>query len=451
MIEFACFHNGTSDLPPKRGANGYWYNDGSLGEVHQAAQRELHSQVRQGVLAEQLGFKYWFQTEHHFQAEGAERNSVSLLVEAAIAAQTSTIRLGQMANIVPWWHPLRLAEYAAGLDVLSNGRLEFGVGRGYSPREGEVWGHLLGASIQDQEKNRSWYEESIELIKRAWTEDSFSFHGEFFQIPPSWTKWGHAQSEAFYADPKVQRLEQALKLGAPDGTGGPAVVATTQTLREVSVFPQPLQKPYPQMWTPVTSDRSVRYAAEQGMNAFFSAEPNANLRRKLAIYYDAAEEAGWPDRHDLGEFKFGWDAERKRGVVPCRMIHVTDPGVGDPKRAADAVNLMFSYHSAFGVLKSLADEHGNEPAPGDYFDAVTKSGVALYGSTQQVIDGIMTIKEECGYDEFLLTAWFETQGFATEEIETQMHHFAENIMPVLRRECGSDISLNGSVAQAAAV
>jgi alkanesulfonate monooxygenase SsuD/methylene tetrahydromethanopterin reductase-like flavin-dependent oxidoreductase (luciferase family) len=85
-----------------------------------------------------------------------------------------------MANILPWWHPIRVAEQAAMLDVISGGRLEFGIGRGYQPREAEVFGRPYGATIQDQERNRSYYHEAYEIIMKAWTQPSFSHHGEFF-------------------------------------------------------------------------------------------------------------------------------------------------------------------------------------------------------------------------------------------------------------------------------
>ena len=110
-------------------------NDGDLAATHTSAQRTIVNQVRQGILAEQLGFDYWFQTEHHFQPEGAELSPNPLLSEGAIASRTRRIRLGQAANIVSWWHPIRIAEQAAMLDVISGGRPEFGIGRGYQPRE----------------------------------------------------------------------------------------------------------------------------------------------------------------------------------------------------------------------------------------------------------------------------------------------------------------------------
>ncbi|MBI3326489.1 MAG: LLM class flavin-dependent oxidoreductase [Nitrospinae bacterium] len=97
---------------------GVVVNDGTLADVHASAQRVLVNQVRQGILAERLGFDYFFMTEHHFQPEGAEFSPNPLLTETAIAAQTKRIRLGQAANILTWWHPIRIAEQAAMLDVI---------------------------------------------------------------------------------------------------------------------------------------------------------------------------------------------------------------------------------------------------------------------------------------------------------------------------------------------
>src|SRR2546430_909945 len=78
MIEFAIFHNGACDLPLARSPEGYVYNKGSLAQRHASGQRGVAAQVREAVLADALGFDYWFQTEHHFQIDGNERNSATL-------------------------------------------------------------------------------------------------------------------------------------------------------------------------------------------------------------------------------------------------------------------------------------------------------------------------------------------------------------------------------------
>src|SRR2546428_4886843 len=193
-IEIGIFHNGASDLKAVTTPNGVVVNDCSLEEVHRCYHRVLVGQVRQGILAARLGYDYWFMTEHHFMPEGPEFSPSPLLTEAAIASQTKRIRFGQMANILPWWHPLRVAEQAAMLDVISGGRLEFGIGRGYQPRENETFGRNYGSTIQDQERNRASFEEAYELLMKCWTEDSFAHHGENFSVPPSYTKWHHAQT-----------------------------------------------------------------------------------------------------------------------------------------------------------------------------------------------------------------------------------------------------------------
>src|SRR5262249_31009958 len=153
----------------------------------------------------------------------------------AIAANTKRIRFGQAANIISWWHPIRIAEQAAMLDVISGGRVEVGIGPGYPPRGKEnVWWADC-STISGQERNRAYYEEAYEIILKAWTQPSFAHHGQFYTIPPTYTKWNHQQTMAYFSMAKVERrLEDVLKLGAPDlyAAGNP-VQATTTTLKEI--------------------------------------------------------------------------------------------------------------------------------------------------------------------------------------------------------------------------
>jgi hypothetical protein len=88
MLEIGVFHNGASSLPVITTKDGVTLNDGTLAEVHQAAQQTLVNQVRQGILAEKLGFQSFWLTEHHFQPEGAEMSPNPLMVQTAIAANT---------------------------------------------------------------------------------------------------------------------------------------------------------------------------------------------------------------------------------------------------------------------------------------------------------------------------------------------------------------------------
>jgi alkanesulfonate monooxygenase SsuD/methylene tetrahydromethanopterin reductase-like flavin-dependent oxidoreductase (luciferase family) len=436
VIEFAVFHNASSDLPSAT-YDGWGFDQGTLADTHRAAQRVIQNQVRQAVLAERLGFHYFFTTEHHFQVEGAERGSNPLVLGAALAMVTNRIRIGQMANILPWWHPIRLAEIAGYVDVLSGGRLEFGIGRGYQARESEVFGQLHNSTIQDQEKNRAYYEEAIDLILKAWTEPSISFHGEFFHVPPSWTKWGHPQTNAFFQQANLERsVDDVLKLGPPDAySGGGSVTNTTTKLREVSVYPQPLQDPHPQVWSPVTTPRSVEFIARRGFNGYFATETNKVLKQAVETYHSLSEELGWPDFRNRGPFKRGWDCTLKRGVVPGRVIHVTEKGIGSAERIRAAAETEWSYYGPFGYFPALAAQGGEIPTRAKFED-IQRSGLVITGGKQQVIDEIMEVKEFCGFEDFQLGCWFEYQGLLPEEEETQMQYFAEEIMPVLQKECG---------------
>ena len=445
MIEIGVFHNGASDLPVVRTSSGVAINDGNLAEVHESSQRGLIGQVRQGILADKLGFNYFFMTEHHFQPEGAEFSPNPLLAETAIATRTHQIRLGQAANIVTWWHPIRIAEQAAMLDVISNGRLEFGIGRGYQPREAEVFGWPF-ATIQDQERNRAYYQEAYEIIMKAWTQPSFSHHGQFFTIPPVFTRWNHQQTIAYFESGKAGRkLEEVLSIGSPDPYGGANPVMQSSTvLKELQVFPQPIQRPHPQMWEPLTTERSIKWAAERGLNGYFIVEPNSRLKKNVETFYQEAEKAGWPDRLGRGRLKYGWDAEKRRGVLTGRYIHMVLPGHDrerELKRYKEALEVQWDYYGPFGFASVLADADEEKLDPAKKVDPalLLKKEVALFGTPSEVTAQIMRIKESCGYEDFAFNAWFEKGGFQSKEIEEQMQYFAEEVTPLLARACGGQV------------
>jgi alkanesulfonate monooxygenase SsuD/methylene tetrahydromethanopterin reductase-like flavin-dependent oxidoreductase (luciferase family) len=457
MLELGLFHNGATDLPLQRTTTGMVLPTGTLEDMHASNQRIAQNQVKQGVLAEKLGFDCFWMTEHHFQPEGAEFSPNPMIIQAAVASQTSRIRLGQYANIITWWHPVRFAEQAAMLDVISNGRLECGVGRGYQPRENETFGRSYGSTIQDQERNRTSFEEAYEIVLKAWTEPTFAHHGENFSIPPTYTKWHHAQTMELFSQPGYgPSLEQVLKVGKPDlYSGGNPVVASTTILKQLSVFPQPIQKPHPQLWMPLTSERSIRWAASHGMNGGFIVEPIWRLKVNVAQYYDEAEKTGWPDRLNRGKFRYGWDAETHRGLLVARMIHIMkDPN--DPKereRVALGAELGWCYYGGFGFGPLLANpDEKFAPDMRVPFELLQDRGACLVGTAEQVAEKIIKIRNEVGFEDFSFTAWLEMGGFSGEENEEQMHLFAEGVLPILRRELGaSPLSAqpaNGAVAAA---
>src|SRR5215470_7667041 len=128
--------------------------------------------VEYNVEAEALGYHSTFVVEHHFTGLGQISASLNLLTW--VAARTSTLRLGTAVMVLPWHNPVLLAEAAATIDLLSGGRLEFGVGKGY--RHNEFAGFCIPIAEADAR-----FEESLSLILKAWTSNErFSHAGRFW-------------------------------------------------------------------------------------------------------------------------------------------------------------------------------------------------------------------------------------------------------------------------------
>jgi alkanesulfonate monooxygenase SsuD/methylene tetrahydromethanopterin reductase-like flavin-dependent oxidoreductase (luciferase family) len=130
--------------------------------------RETLEEIR---FADELGFDSAWLAEHHFSRYGILGNP--LLVGAAIAEATERIRVGTAVVVLPFHDPIRLAEDAATLDVISNGRLDLGIGRGYQPQE------FAGFGI-DPAESKTRYAETVDILRKAWTQDGWSHHGEHF-------------------------------------------------------------------------------------------------------------------------------------------------------------------------------------------------------------------------------------------------------------------------------
>ncbi|MCW5745266.1 MAG: LLM class flavin-dependent oxidoreductase [Alphaproteobacteria bacterium] len=125
------------------------------------------------------GYDTFWMAEHHFQREGTECIPNALMMALHLTHKTRNLRFGCGFNIAPMWHPLRLAEDYAMADILSGGRITFGVGRGYHTREVETF----GAPLIDQAANRELFEEQIEIIFKAFHSDSFSHKGKYYTLP----------------------------------------------------------------------------------------------------------------------------------------------------------------------------------------------------------------------------------------------------------------------------
>jgi len=160
--------------------------------------------------AEQLGYHSVFLVEHHFTGFGQISATINFLTY--LAAKTSTIRLGTAVLVLPWHNPALLAEQAATLDLLSNGRVDFGIGKGYR------WGEFHGFCMP-MEEAEARFEETVQFLRKAWTSKGrFSHRGRF---------WNYD---------------------------------------DVVVEPAPVQKPHPPFWVGAASPGSIRNAADLGYN-----------------------------------------------------------------------------------------------------------------------------------------------------------------------------------------
>ncbi|MGE0823964.1 MAG: LLM class flavin-dependent oxidoreductase [Candidatus Binatia bacterium] len=188
--------------------------------------------------AEKLGFDSVWVGEEHFYSFGICPSPQLFLT--AVARETCRLRLGTAISLLPFDNPLRKAEDFAMLDILSNGRLNFGVGRGIIPK------HFEGFRV-DPHESRARYEESLEIIRQAWTQDTFSYEGKFWQVPP-------------------------LSLG-----------------------PKPVQKPHPPIYRGTLSPESFEGAAIAGDNAFvvpWLSAPLPEMKARIERYRTLVKEYG---------------------------------------------------------------------------------------------------------------------------------------------------------------
>ena len=167
---FSVFYVGNIELDDiglsGQAANDRRYSNSQLIQSFETAERAA-------ILMDKLGFYALWMAEHHFQREGYECIPNIILLGTHLAAKTERLKFGCGFNIVPMWHPLRLAEDYATADVLTGGRMIFGVGRGYHSREVETF----GAPVIDNDKNRALFEEQVEVILKAFNEESFHTMG----------------------------------------------------------------------------------------------------------------------------------------------------------------------------------------------------------------------------------------------------------------------------------
>ena len=194
--------------------------------------------LEQMEVADELGYASVWLTEHHFNVYGGTVPNPAVL-GAVVAARTRRIRIGTAVTVLPLHNPLTVAEDFAMLDVISAGRLDFGVGRGSVIREAEEFG-VTDTSL-------ALTAEATDLIVQLWTRRRVDFEGDYFHV------------------------------------------------RGVQLLPRPIQQPHPPIWVGASrTPDTFAWAGRQGFHVMVLPymTPPAELRDRVEIYYSAARQAG---------------------------------------------------------------------------------------------------------------------------------------------------------------
>lgn len=336
--------------------------------------------------ADHLGFDTMWLTEHHFQFEGYEVVPNTILAGTALALQTTRLRLGQMFNIVPQWHPLRLAEDFALAQRLTGGRLVFGVGRGTVPREAHVLGAVVASGDNDMsaaldQRNREQFEEAMEVIRLAFSEERFSFSGKHLVLPPP---------------------------GIPD---------RGRTVTELTLVPAPPETV--PIYQPVTTSETLTYAATVGHRAVFWHQHPDKLRTRWDQYAATAAEVG----RSLAP------GEDRVLVLNVHAARTTAAAIGQVRDAHDE---FCRFLAPYGRFRSFFGDNG-PTVPFDFQPTVEdsrSSGQMAIGSVDEVIDRIGTYRELLSLQH--LVVFLDFPGLSREQIDEQMHVIAEDVLPQVR-------------------
>src|SRR5438132_1678401 len=200
ITKFATVYAGHVDLPDM-GQDATPANERRFSNEHLVSVFDKTDAVARCM--DEAGYHAIWLAEHHFQHEGYEVIPNLLMHAVHLAHVTKRIKIGCGFNIAPMWHPLRLAEDYAVADILTKGRVIFGLGRGYHSREVETF----GAPILDQEANRELFEEQVEIIFKPFDEEHVKMFGPLGFVP------GITPSQ----------LEASTKRGGWDTAGVPTV------------------------------------------------------------------------------------------------------------------------------------------------------------------------------------------------------------------------------------
>ncbi len=321
--------------------------------------------------ADAVGFDVYSTIDHHFfQKFSISANPLAMF--AAAAQRTRRIRFRTALHTLPLENPLRLAGQIAEVDILTNGRLECGLGRGHA------W--LYDPCNIALEESRPRYDEAIEILIRAWTQERFSFEGQFYKV------------------------------------------------KDVSVVPKPIQKPHPRLFTGGTSDITYQMAGERGWGIFVPPRlPWSVLEAPLNIYKKACAVSGHaPDIVYIRPVYLDEDERQIRCEVeealhnflafnasPVYSLH-------SEEKKAELRAKGYGFYAS-GALESLEQLT---------YEQIVEQEIGFIGTPEKVIAQVKGLQAKGGIGELAIVSNFG--GLAHwKSIKTQ-ELFARQVMPAVR-------------------
>ena len=309
------------------------------------------------VAADRAGFDSYHLAEHHSTPIGIA-SSPSIFL-SAVAQHTKTLRFGPMVYLLPFYKPLRLIEEICMLDNMSGGRLDAGVGRGQSPFELSFYGMNVAEAP-------SIFEEELEVILAGLSGDELNYESPRFQF------------------------------------------------HHVPMLLKPVQKPHPPLWYGVGSERSLKFAAEYGMNVF-GLGPRTAMARATTAYREF-----WEAAADTPRRKSGPVGEPLIGASRHFYVAETDQ---EARRVAKP-----AYEHWYGNLTHLSGTFGfrQTRAIGD-FDEALELGTVIVGSVETVSELLEQHTQETGINYAVLQLAFGCLTHAQEMASLEL--FASQVMP----------------------
>jgi len=354
----------------------------------------------QCTLAEQAGFSTAWFTEHHFAHNGymnAPPNPIQMCTH--IAAHCTSMRVGTCPVVLPDWHPLRVAEDIAMLDNMSLGRVDFGVAKGINERATIQFNK--DGDRRNNDKVMRLFNESLDVILKAWTNESFTHHGEFYQFPvPGWKE--------------TNRFFQPLD---------PIYHDTDGEYKAMYLHPRPYQQAHPPVWLMSNAPPTFAMAGARDWGVIsMSSAPKQTL-------------ACWEPYRDAVAVREGRDVELGEGVGVCTAFYVGESMQEAVNTIRPCINAYYEFLGGSrpagewtkdGYL-DIDEEMSAEDEQSDWFDFLNKRGIIVVGDAEFVAERFAEKQATIGLDHLVLMQQYT--GVPYEKILASWDRLFTHVVP----------------------